>query len=57
MGEKGVIRNYLEKEGDVGVIEGVMGLYDGMGINDKASTYKISKLLGDMPIVLVLSPK
>jgi cobyrinic acid a,c-diamide synthase len=57
MGEEGVIRNYLEGEGDVGVIEGVMGLYDGIGIDDKASTYEISKLLGDMPIILVLSPK
>lgn len=57
MGEEGVIRNYLEGEGDVGVIEGVMGLYDGIGIYDKASTYEISKILGNMPIVLVLSPK
>lgn len=57
MGEEGVVRNYLEGKGDVGVIEGVMGLYDGIGIDDKASTYEISKLLGNMPIVLVLSPK
>jgi cobyrinic acid a,c-diamide synthase len=57
MGEEGVVRNYLEGKGDVGVIEGVMGLYDGIGIDDKASTYEISKLLVDMPIVLVLSPK
>ena len=57
MGEDGVIRNYLEGKGDVGVIEGVMGLYDGIGIDDKASTYEISKLLGNISIVLVLSPK
>ena len=57
MGEEGVIRNYLEGKGDVGIIEGVMGLYDGIGIEDKASTYEISKLLGNMPIILVLSPK
>lgn len=57
MGEEGVIRNYLEGKGDVGVIEGVMGLYDGIGIGHKASTYEISKILGNMPIILVLSPK
>lgn len=57
MGEDGVMRNYLQGKGDVGIIEGVMGLYDGMGIGEQASTYEISKLLGNMPIILVLSPK
>lgn len=57
MGKEGVIRNYIKGKGDVGVIEGVMGLYDGIGIGHKGSTYEISKLLGNMPIILVLSPK
>lgn len=57
MGEDGVIHSYLKGTGDVGVIEGVMGLYDGIGASEKASTYEVSKLLGNMPIILVLSPK
>ncbi|MDR3597912.1 cobyrinate a,c-diamide synthase [Clostridium sp.] len=57
MGEEGVMQSYLKGTGDVGVIEGVMGLYDGMGASEKASTYEVSKLLGNMPIILILSPK
>lgn len=57
MGHEGVKNNYIKGNGDVGVIEGVMGLYDGLGISEKASTYEISKILGNMPIILVLSPK
>jgi len=57
MGEEGVINSYLKGRGDVGIIEGVMGLYDGIGTSEKASTYDVSKLLGNMPIILVLSPK
>jgi len=34
-----------------------MGLYDGIGASEKASTYDVSRLLGNMPIILVLSPK
>ncbi len=57
MGEEGVIKGYFKGKGDIGIIEGVMGLYDGIGVSEKASTYEISKLLGNMPIILVLSPK
>lgn len=57
MGEKGLIKSYLSGDGEVGVIEGVMGLYDGIGASEKASTYEVSKILGNMPIILVLSPK
>ena len=57
MDEDGVKYSYLKGNGDVGVIEGVMGLYDGVGISTKASTYDISRILGDMPIILVISPK
>ena len=57
MGEEGTVKSYLKGSGNVGIIEGVMGLYDGIGASEKASTYEISKLLGNMPIILVLSPK
>lgn len=57
MGEDGIKYSYSRGKGDVGVIEGVMGLYDGIGAGEKASTYEISKILDNMPIILVLSPK
>ena len=57
MSEDGVRYNYLKGNGEFGIIEGVMGLYDGMGSSLKASTYDISRILGNMPIILVLSPK
>ena len=57
MGEEGTIKSYLKGNGDVGIIEGVMGLYDGIGASEKGSTYEISKLFGNMPIILILSPK
>ncbi|OOM75680.1 cobyrinic acid A,C-diamide synthase [Clostridium puniceum] len=57
MGKEGVIKSYLNGKGNIGIIEGVMGLYDGVGVSEKASTYEISKILGNMPIILVLSPK
>ncbi|EKQ57598.1 MULTISPECIES: cobyrinate a,c-diamide synthase [unclassified Clostridium] len=57
MGEDGMKKSFLKGSGDIGIIEGVMGLYDGIGASEKASTYEISKILGNMPIILVLSPK
>lgn len=57
MGEEGVKYSYSKGSGDIGIIEGVMGLYDGMGAGEECSTYEISKVLDDMPIILVLSPK
>jgi len=57
MGEEGVKKSYFKGNGEVGIIEGVMGLYDGIGASEKASTYDVSRLLGNMPIILVLSPK
>ncbi|WP_315116157.1 cobyrinate a,c-diamide synthase [uncultured Clostridium sp.] len=56
MGEDGVKASYSRGEGDLGVIEGVMGLYDGKGIDSKYSTAHVSEVL-DLPVVLVLSPK
>ncbi len=55
MGEAGVKASFSRGEGDFGVIEGVMGLYDGKGTDWSYSTYHVSKIL-NVPIVLVLSP-
>lgn len=57
MGEDGVKASFSRGSGDFGIIEGVMGLYDGVGITEKGSTYNISNMLGDVPIVLVLTAK
>ena len=57
MGEDGVKASFSRGEGDLAVIEGVMGLYDGKGITDEGSSYSISKLLDNVPIVLVITPK
>lgn len=57
MGEEGVKSSYSRGKGDIGVIEGVMGLYDGKGIDTSYSTYHLSKTLDNMPIVLVITPK
>ena len=56
MGEAGVKASFSRGCGDLAVVEGVMGLYDGKGIDTEYSTYHVSKVL-DLPIILVLSPK
>jgi cobyrinic acid a,c-diamide synthase len=56
MGETGVKAAYNRGIGDLGVIEGVMGLYDGKGITSEYSTAALSKLL-KLPVVLVMTPK
>jgi cobyrinic acid a,c-diamide synthase len=48
-GEDGVRRNYGRGEGDICVVEGVMGLYDG----DASSTAMVADALG-LPVVLVV---
>lgn len=55
MGEDGVKAAFSRGEGDLAVIEGAMGLYDGKGLDEEYSSYSISKRLGDIPIVLVLT--
>ncbi|WP_294404530.1 cobyrinate a,c-diamide synthase [uncultured Clostridium sp.] len=57
MGEDGVKYSYSRGNSEVGIIEGVMGLYDGIGAGEEASTYEVSKILDNIPIILVLSPK
>ena len=39
---------------DIAVVEGVMGLYDGIGPESKSSTAELSQIL-DLPVVLVLN--
>lgn len=56
MGEDGVKAAYSRGKGDLGVIEGVMGLYDGKGIDTKYSTAHLSNVL-NLPVILVLTPK
>lgn len=56
MGEEGVKLSYSKGTGDVGIIEGVMGLYDGLGYDTDYSTYHLSKVL-DIPIILLITPK
>ncbi|WP_225334514.1 cobyrinic acid a,c-diamide synthase [Halomicrobium urmianum] len=48
-GRDGARRNYRRGEGDVCVVEGVMGLYDG----DASSTAAVAEAL-DLPVVLVV---
>lgn len=57
MGEDGVKASFSRGQGDLSVIEGVMGIYDGKGIDDECSTYSVSKVLDDTPILLVITPK
>ncbi|WP_246999908.1 cobyrinic acid a,c-diamide synthase [Halosolutus gelatinilyticus] len=51
-GEDGLRRNYQRGDGDLCVVEGVMGLYDG----DGSSTAMVAEAL-DLPVVLVVDAK
>ncbi|MFP4530002.1 MAG: cobyrinic acid a,c-diamide synthase [Halodesulfurarchaeum sp.] len=51
-GPYGVRRNYARGNGDIAVVEGVMGLYDG----DASSTAMVAETL-DLPVVLVVDAK
>lgn len=57
MGEEGVKASFSRGKGDLAVVEGVMGLYDGRGLDEECSTYSVSKVLDDAPILLVITPK
>lgn len=56
MGEEGVKASFSRGAGDLAVVEGVMGFYDGIGIGTEGSTAHVASLI-ELPVVLVLSPK
>ena len=59
MGRRGLIESYNinSRDADIAVLEGVMGLYDGIsGKNNFASTAHVSEIL-DLPIILVVDAK
>lgn len=56
MGEEGIKASFSRGRGDLAVVEGVMGLYDGKGIDSEYSTAHVAKTLG-FPVILVISPK
>lgn len=56
MGEEGVKASFSRGKGELGVVEGVMGLYDGKGIDSQYSTAHVARVL-NLPIVLVITPK
>lgn len=55
-GEEGVREALSMGKGDIAVIEGVMGYFDGSSNTWEKSSYDISKRL-DIPVVLVYTPK
>lgn len=58
MGEGGVLKTFFNaSEGaDIAVIEGVMGMYDGLDGSDTASTAHVARILS-APIILVVDAK
>ncbi|ADC66018.1 cobyrinic acid a,c-diamide synthase [Ferroglobus placidus DSM 10642] len=58
MGEEGVLKSFKHwmSYADFGVVEGVMGLYDGYGMSSFSSTAHVSRIL-NLPVILVLKPE
>ncbi|MBU3967404.1 MAG: hydrogenobyrinic acid a,c-diamide synthase (glutamine-hydrolyzing) [Euryarchaeota archaeon] len=58
MGEKGVVETFTRASSDADfcVIEGVMGLYDGLDATEIASTAHVAKIL-DVPVLLVVDAR
>ena len=58
MGEEGVKRSFSKwmNGKDVGIIEGVMGLFDGYKLSDFASTAHVARIL-NLPVILVMDVK
>ncbi|MCX9082032.1 MAG: cobyrinate a,c-diamide synthase [Candidatus Methanoperedens sp.] len=56
MGEKGVLETFARasKGADFSIIEGVMGLFDGLDTTEIASSAHIAKIL-DVPVLLVIN--
>ena len=47
---------FSDNTSDISIIEGVMGLYDGIGATDEASAYHLASVLG-APVILVVDSK
>lgn len=58
MGEKGILETFTRasKNADFCIIEGVMGLYDGLDAAEIASTAHVAKIL-DLPVLLVVDAR
>lgn len=56
MGEEGLKKSLSMNLGEIGIIEGVMGYFDGIYNTYHNSSYDISKIL-DIPAILVYTPK
>ena len=55
-GETGVLRSFSSGRGDVALVEGAMGYYDGLNGGTEASAWDLARSL-HLPAVLVLRPK
>lgn len=55
-GREGVERSLRETAGEIAVLEGAMGYYDGRNGTDEASAYALTRLT-ETPAVLILRPK
>ena len=55
-GEAGVRRSFASCQGDVALVEGAMGYYDGLNGTTEASAWDLARSL-HLPAVLVLRPK
>lgn len=54
MGEEGIKKTFIKNSKNISIVEGVMGLYDGRGIElDNGSSAHIGRILG-LPIILVV---
>ena len=56
LGTHGVKKALAMNKGDIGIVEGTMGYFDGIGNGFENSSYDISKLL-DINAILVYTPK
>ncbi|WP_411681615.1 cobyrinate a,c-diamide synthase [Clostridium thailandense] len=56
MGENGIKASFSRGTGNIGIVEGVMGFYDGKGIDTMYSTAHVAKVL-NLPVLLIITPK
>ena len=55
-GEDGVRKTLTKQRGDIALIEGAMGFYDGVSGTDEASAWHVARAT-ETPVVLVVCPK